>query len=48
MWKFLERVLDSPRTIWESCGVIYAINCVIVCMRPKMAMELGVWRVGCP
>ena len=48
MWKFLEPVLDSPRTIWESCGVIYAINCVIVCMRPEMAMELGVWRVGCP
>ena len=30
--------LDSPRTIWAACGVICAINCVLVCMKPKMAM----------
>ena len=41
LWKFLELVLDSPRTVWAACGVIYAINCVLVCMRSEMAMELG-------
>ena len=33
--------LDSPRTVWASCDIIYAINCVLVCRRPEMAMELG-------
>ena len=34
-------VFDSPRTVWAACGVIYAINCVLVCMRSEMAMKLG-------
>ena len=34
-------VLDSPRIVWAACGVIYAINYVLVCMRPEMAMEFG-------
>ena len=33
--------MDSPRTVWAACGVIYAINYVFVCIRPEMAMELG-------
>ena len=33
--------MDSPRTIWAAYGVVYAINCVLVCMRPEMAMEFG-------
>ena len=33
--------MDSPRTVWAACGIIYAINCVLVCMRPEMAMEFG-------
>ena len=33
--------LDSPRTVWASCGVIYAINYVLVCMRPDMAIDIG-------
>ena len=37
--EILEPVLDSPRTVWAACGVIYAINCVFVCMRPEIAME---------
>ena len=44
MWKFLEpvwTVRDSVWTVWAACGVIYAINCVLVCMRPRMAMEFG-------
>ena len=41
LWKFLELVLDSTRTVWAAYGVIYAINCVLVCMRPEMAMEFG-------
>ena len=36
-----EAHLDSPQTVWASSGIIYAINCVLVCMRPKMAMEFG-------
>ena len=42
MWKFLElvwTVRDSVWTVWAACSVIYAINCVLVCMRPEMAME---------
>ena len=34
-------VLDSPRTVWAACGVIYAINCVLVCMRSEMAIDTG-------
>ena len=46
--------LDSPRTVWAPCGVIYAINCVLVGMRPEMAMEFGstkknrCWMSGLP
>ena len=38
---FFWAVLDSPRTVWAACVAIYAINCVLVCMRPEMAMEFG-------
>ena len=41
MWKFLEPVLDSPRTVCETCVIIYAINYVLMCMRPEMAMVFG-------
>ena len=34
-------VLDSPRTVWAPCVIHYTLNCVFVCMRPEMAMELG-------
>ena len=34
-------VLDSPRTVWAACVVIYALNHILVSMRPKMAMEFG-------
>ena len=33
--------LDSPQTVWAACVVIYALNHVLVCMRPGMVMELG-------
>ena len=33
--------LDSPRTVWAACVVIYALNHVLVCMRPEMAMDFG-------
>ena len=39
--KFLEPVLDSPRTVWVACVIIYSINYVLVCMRPKMAIDFG-------
>ena len=39
MWKFLEPVLDSPWTVWATCVIIYAINCVLVCMRSEMAID---------
>ena len=41
MWKFLEPVLDSPRTVWATCVIIYALNYVLVYMKPKMAMDFG-------
>ena len=44
MWKFLEPVWtfhDNVWTVWAACGVIYAINCVFVCMGPELAMEFG-------
>ena len=31
--------LDSPRTVWAACVVIYALNHVLVCMRQEMAMD---------
>ena len=42
MWKFLEpswAVHDYVGTVLGVCFIIYAINCVLVCMRPEMAME---------
>ena len=41
MLKFMEPVLDSPRTVWATCVIIYAINCVLVCMRLEMAIDIG-------
>ena len=44
MWKFLEPiwvVRDCVGTVLSVCFIIYAINCVLVCMRPEMAMEIG-------
>ena len=41
MWKFLEPVLDSPRTVWAICVIIYELNYVLVCMRPEMVMDFG-------
>ena len=44
MWKFVEAILtvrDSPRTVWAASGIIYAINCVLVCMRSEMATDFG-------
>ena len=33
--------LDSPQTVRAACVVIYALNHVLVCMRPEMAMDFG-------
>ena len=33
--------LDSPRTVWAAYVVIYALNHVLVCMGPEMAMDFG-------
>ena len=44
MWKFLEpiwTVRDSVWTVWVPWVMIYAINCVLVCRKPEMTMELG-------
>ena len=27
--------LDSPWTVWAASGIIYAINYVVMCMRPE-------------
>ena len=40
--------LDSPRTVWAAWVVIYALNHVLVCMRPGMTMDFGFtkWNRG--
>ena len=43
MWKLLEpiwAVRDYVGTLLGVCFIIYAINCVLVCMRTEMAMEI--------
>ena len=46
--------MDSPRTVWAAWDVIYALNHVLVCMRPGMAMDFGFtkwnrgWTSGLP
>ena len=47
-------ILDSPRTVWAAWDVIYALNHVMVCMTPGMAMDFGFtkwnrgWTSGLP
>ena len=47
-------ILDSPRTVWTAWVVIYALNRVLVRMRPEMAMDFGFtewnggWTSGLP
>ena len=38
-------VRDCVWTVLGVCFIIYAINCVLVCMRPEMAMEIGSKKV---
>ena len=46
--------LDSPRTVWSSWVMIYALIHGLVCMRPGMAMEFEstkknrFWMSGLP
>ena len=37
----LEPVLDSPRSVWVLCVIIYAINYGLSVVGPKMAMDFG-------
>ena len=37
----LEPVLDSPRTVWVVCVIIYAINYSLGVVGPEMAMDFG-------
>ena len=47
-------ILDTPQTVWAAWVVIYALNHVFVCMRPRMAMDFGFtkwnrgWTSGLP
>ena len=42
------------RTVMVPCVIIYLINCVLVCVRPEMAKEIGFkkwsrgWTCGLP
>ena len=38
---FLEPVLDSPRTFWAVCVMIYAINYGLDVLGPEMFMDFG-------
>ena len=33
--------MDCVGAVLGVCFIIYEINCVLVCMRPEMAMEFG-------
>ena len=52
--KIFGDVLNSPRTVWAAWVVIYALNHVLVCMRPGMDMDFGFtkwnrgWTSGLP
>ena len=51
VWKFLGHIWSvrgSVGSVWGVCVVIFVINHVFVCMRPKMAMEIGFkkWNKG--
>ena len=49
MWKLLEpiwAVCDCVGTLLGVCFKIYAINCVLVCMRPEMEMENRFQKCG--
>ena len=39
--KYFESVLDSVGTVLGGFVIIYAINYVLVCMRPEIAMDFG-------
>ena len=39
MLEYFEPVLDSVGTVSGGCVIIYTINCILVCIWPKMAME---------
>ena len=41
MLEFLELVLDSPRTVWVACVIIYAINYGLDVVGPDMAVDFG-------
>ena len=39
--EYFEPVMDSVGTVLGGYVIIHAINYVLVCMRPKMAMDFG-------
>ena len=39
--EYFEPFLDSVGTVLGGCVIIYAINYVLVCIRPDMAMDFG-------
>ena len=34
-------VRDCSRTVWVSNGMIHAMDCMVVCIRPEMAVKCG-------
>ena len=44
MLEYFEPILDSVGTVLGGCVMIYAINYVLVCMRPEMATDFGFIR----
>ena len=44
MFGFMEpkfTVRDFSQTDWVSNGVIHAMDCIVVCIRPEMAVKCG-------
>ena len=41
LWEFLEPVLDSTRTVWATCVIIYSLNYELGAYGPEMAVDFG-------
>ena len=44
MFGFMEpkfTVRDCSWTVWVANGVIHAMDCIVICMRPEMAVKFG-------
>ena len=41
LWNPKFTIRDCSRTVWVTNGVIYAMDCIVICVRPEMAVKPG-------